>query len=138
MKFDVTHMYFLLCMTVALYDGKSCNYHGFTALCWDMPAFSVSWSYTQTVGLLEPGIGPSQGRYLYTGQHKENKRTETSMPQVEFEPTIPVFEWAKTVHALVRAATVIGKTCNYQVYKLVKTLKSTWISNDETAYHVVS
>jgi hypothetical protein len=30
------------------------------------------------------------------------------MPQVIFEPTIPVFEWAKTVDALDRAATVIG------------------------------
>jgi hypothetical protein len=38
----------------------------------------------------------------------QNKRTQTSMPQVEFEPTIPVFERAKTVHALDRAATVIG------------------------------
>jgi hypothetical protein len=27
---------------------------------------------------------------------------------VEFEPTIPVFEWAKTVYALDRVATVIG------------------------------
>jgi hypothetical protein len=30
------------------------------------------------------------------------------MPGVEFEPTIPAFELAKTVHALDRAATVIG------------------------------
>jgi hypothetical protein len=30
------------------------------------------------------------------------------MPRVGFEPTIPVFEWAKAVHALDRAATVIG------------------------------
>jgi hypothetical protein len=30
------------------------------------------------------------------------------MPQVEFEPTIPAFERAKTVHALDGAATVIG------------------------------
>jgi hypothetical protein len=30
------------------------------------------------------------------------------MPQVGFEPTIPVFERAKMVHALHRAATVIG------------------------------
>jgi hypothetical protein len=30
------------------------------------------------------------------------------MLQVKFEPTIPVFEWAKTVHALDHAATVIG------------------------------
>jgi hypothetical protein len=30
------------------------------------------------------------------------------MPRVGFEPTIPVFERTKTVHALKRAATVIG------------------------------
>jgi hypothetical protein len=30
------------------------------------------------------------------------------MPEVGFELTISVFEWAKTVHALGRAATVIG------------------------------
>jgi hypothetical protein len=38
----------------------------------------------------------------------QNKRIQTSMPQVEFEPTIPVFERAKAVQALHRAATVIG------------------------------
>jgi hypothetical protein len=31
------------------------------------------------------------------------------MTQVEFEPTIPVFKRAKTVHALDRAATGIGE-----------------------------
>jgi hypothetical protein len=35
---------------------------------------------------------------------------QTSMPGVGFEPTIPVFEQVKTVHALERAATVIGAT----------------------------
>jgi hypothetical protein len=30
------------------------------------------------------------------------------MAQVEFEPTIPVFERAETVHALERAANVVG------------------------------
>jgi hypothetical protein len=38
----------------------------------------------------------------------QNKLTQTSMPQVGFEPTSPVLERAKTVHALDRAATVIG------------------------------
>jgi hypothetical protein len=38
----------------------------------------------------------------------QHKLTQTSMPQAEFEPTVPVFERAKTVHALDRAATVIG------------------------------
>jgi hypothetical protein len=37
----------------------------------------------------------------------QNNRTQTSMPQVGFEPTIPVFEWAKIVHVLDLAATVI-------------------------------
>jgi hypothetical protein len=41
----------------------------------------------------------------------QNKPIETSMSRVEFEPTIPAFERAKTVHALDRAATVIG---NYE------------------------
>jgi hypothetical protein len=44
----------------------------------------------------------------YTRQLKQNKIIETSMPRVEFEPTIQVFERAKTFYALDRAATVIG------------------------------
>jgi hypothetical protein len=43
----------------------------------------------------------------HTGQQK-HKHTQTLMPQVEFEPTIPVFERAKTVHVLEWVATVIG------------------------------
>jgi hypothetical protein len=38
----------------------------------------------------------------------QNKRTQTYMPQVGLKPMIPVFERPKTVHALGRAATVIG------------------------------
>jgi hypothetical protein len=38
----------------------------------------------------------------------QNKRTQTSMPRVGFESTIPVFERAKAVHALDLAAIVIG------------------------------
>jgi hypothetical protein len=43
----------------------------------------------------------------------QNKRTQTSMRQLGFEPTIPVFGRAKTVHALDRAATVneINEIC---------------------------
>jgi hypothetical protein len=40
----------------------------------------------------------------------QNKRRYTSMPSVGLEPTIPVFERAKTFHDLDRAATVIGST----------------------------
>jgi hypothetical protein len=38
----------------------------------------------------------------------QNKSMQTSMLQVGFESTIPIFERAKTVHALRRATTVIG------------------------------
>jgi hypothetical protein len=38
----------------------------------------------------------------------QNKRTQTSMAVVRFEPTIPLFERAKTVHALNCAVTEIG------------------------------
>jgi hypothetical protein len=37
------------------------------------------------------------------------------MPWVEFEPTIPVFEQANTVHALDRAATEIGYVVDVRV-----------------------
>jgi hypothetical protein len=44
----------------------------------------------------------------------QNKRTQTSMPRVVFEPTIPVFERAKIVHALDRATTVIGRISTHE------------------------
>jgi hypothetical protein len=43
----------------------------------------------------------------------KNKRTQTSIPWVGFEPTFPVFERAKTVRTLDRAATVIGRRWTY-------------------------
>jgi hypothetical protein len=65
--------------------------------------------FTRSVGLLGRGISPSKCRCLHikTTQTR-NKRTRRSMPQVGFELKIPVFGRAKTVHALVRAATLIG------------------------------
>jgi hypothetical protein len=63
-----------------------------------------SFLFLYTVGrLLGRWISPSQGRYLLTEQHKHRTNAHTSMPRVGFEPTIPVFERAKTVHALDRA-----------------------------------
>jgi hypothetical protein len=48
----------------------------------------------------------SQGRYPHRATQTEKKRGHTSMPRVGFKPTIPVFERAKTFHALDRTATV--------------------------------
>jgi hypothetical protein len=80
--------------------------------CGPCPLFFVSLLvYTQSIGLLRREISPSQGRYLHAGQHKHNPRTQTSMHRLGFEPTIPVFEQGKTVHALDSAATVIDWLC---------------------------
>jgi hypothetical protein len=49
----------------------------------------------------------------------QNKSTQTFVPQVGFEPTVPVFELAKTVDILNRAATVIGETIIYVTIMLL-------------------
>jgi hypothetical protein len=68
--------------------------------------------YTQLVGLL----GRVIARPLPTHRRTQiqNKRSQTSVPRVGFEPTIPVFKRAKTVHELHRAATVIGARAFYR------------------------
>jgi hypothetical protein len=53
----------------------------------------------------------------YTGQHKHRINADISMPWVEFEPMIPVFERAKTVLALDGGATVIGININIREHK---------------------
>jgi hypothetical protein len=61
--------------------------------------------FRQPAGLHGRGISPSQCCYQTQTQ---NKRGQTAIPRVGFETTTLVFERAKTVHALDRAATVIG------------------------------
>jgi hypothetical protein len=43
------------------------------------------------------------------------------MPQIGFELTVPVFERPKIVHALGRAATVIGLTTSVEVLNIPDT-----------------
>jgi hypothetical protein len=77
--------------------------------------------YTQSVGLLGGGISPVARplpTHRTTQTQNEHTHTQTSMSSVAFEPTIPVFERAKTVNVLDRAATMIGTqlksaTANY-------------------------
>jgi hypothetical protein len=102
--FDISFRIWFIVTGYVWYSLPLC---GPTAL-WTLAAFSVSESYTQLVVLPGQGISPSQGCYLHTGQHKQNKHTQTSMPQLGFELTTPVIERAKMVHALGRMATVIG------------------------------
>jgi hypothetical protein len=78
-----------------------------------------------SIMILQPFVGPlllfqflnlyTVGNIPWTGDQPvarplptQNKRTHTTMPSVRFEPTISVFEQAKTVHTSDRADTVIG------------------------------
>jgi hypothetical protein len=76
-----------------------------TVLCCVLAAFSASWAPTQS--LLGWGISPSQGHYIHTGQHRHRINARRH-PYLKWNsnPRSPVFERAKTVHALDRAATV--------------------------------
>jgi hypothetical protein len=71
---------------------------------------SLSVSYRQSGGLLGRGISSSLGRYLHAEQHKHGINAHRH-PCFKWdsnpEPTIPVFEREKTVHALYRASIVI-------------------------------
>jgi hypothetical protein len=72
--------------------------------------------------LLQPFVGPWPRFSPWTGDQPvarplptrrtaqtQNKCTKASIPQAGFELTIPVFEVAKSVNTLDRAATVIGE-----------------------------
>jgi hypothetical protein len=72
-----------------------------------------SWSLFQFLNPYTVGRTPWMGdqtvaRPLHTHRttQTKSKYTPTNMSRVGFEPTIPVFKRAKTVHTLDRAATV--------------------------------
>jgi hypothetical protein len=76
--------------------------------------------------------------------YTQNNRTQTSMPRVGFEPTIPAFEWAKTVHVLDRAATVFGIAHRRvqhlelpRIYTQLKTSTAIGISVSSFLNHVI-
>jgi hypothetical protein len=52
------------------------------------------------------------------------------MPQVGFEPTIPVFERAKTVHSLDCAAAVIGIKCLFILHFYIQEIGKFYISKE--------
>lgn len=82
------------------------------------PAASFSFLILNTVGRT-PSMGDQPvTRLLTTQENTQNKYRQTSMPlKGELQPMIPVFERAKTSHALDRMATVIGFYMT-KIYKL--------------------
>jgi hypothetical protein len=82
--------------------------------------FVGPWPLFQFLNFYTVGRTPWTGDQTFTRPlptHRtartQNKLTQTSMPRMGFESTIPTFERAKTVHALDRAATVTGKPDHY-------------------------
>jgi hypothetical protein len=76
-----------------------------------MTATQIYEVYVTLVSLRTPWTGNNPvARSLPTHRttREQNKRTQASMHRVGFEPTIPVFERAKTIHALDSAASMIG------------------------------
>jgi hypothetical protein len=55
------------------------------------------------------GISSPQDRYLHRITQTQDKRRQIFMPRMGFEPSSPMLERAKTVHASDREANVIGK-----------------------------
>jgi hypothetical protein len=72
-----------------------------------------SESCRQLAGLLGWVTGLSQGRYLHRTTQTQNKCRQTSMSRVGFEPTLPLFQFAKEFHAFDTWATMIGVIRNY-------------------------
>jgi hypothetical protein len=79
---------------------------------WNSPFQFGLLDLRHSVGLLGWVISSSQGLYLNTNTEKRTHihKHQTSMPWVEFEPTIAASERAKTVYALDRPATVTSAT----------------------------
>lgn len=98
-------VYLYLCVCLSVYMSVRPPIQNFTVVCWNLAVFSLSWSLAQSVGLV--GLGSARRKVVPWA--KQNKRTQTPMPQLRFESMTSVFEWAKPVYALDRQATSIGK-----------------------------
>jgi hypothetical protein len=98
------------------YNGVSLSIYASTVFSLDLGRF-FSFLIVYTVGRTPWKGDQPVARPLPTHRitQTQNKRTQTSMRRVGFEPTIPAFERAKTVTALDCAATVTGQWCLVKV-----------------------
>jgi hypothetical protein len=83
------------------------SFIGSTALSWTLaPPQFPNHRVGRTLWTSDQPVARPLPTHRTTQTH--NKCTQTSMPWVAFEPTVPAFERAKTVHTLDRASTVMG------------------------------
>jgi hypothetical protein len=77
------------------------------------------------VGLLGRGISPVT-RPLLTEHSMNTNEMRIFVPRVGLEPKIPMFQWAKTFHALDHVAHAIGRWLVYIVY--IEYVKKNYVS----------
>jgi hypothetical protein len=73
---------------------------------WSLFTFLIFYTVGRTPWMEDQPVARPLPKHRMT--QTQNKRTQTSMPLMGFEHTIPVFDRAKGVHALDRAATIMG------------------------------
>jgi hypothetical protein len=89
-------------------DKTSSTSHICPLACFPSESIWTYGSYRPLVGLLGWVINPvTRPLSRQDNTHTHRRNAETSMPRVEFEPTILVSEWVKTFHALDCMAAVI-------------------------------
>jgi hypothetical protein len=75
---------------------------------WPLFQFLILYTVGRTPWAgIEPVVRPLP---THRKTQTQNERTQTFIPGAGFEPTIPEFKRAKTVHALDRGDTVTGST----------------------------
>jgi hypothetical protein len=100
--------------------------------------FVGPWPLFRFLILYTVGRTPWTRDQLVARPLPKRRTTQTQIPWVGFEPTTPVFERVKTVHASDRAATVIGMWMKYTEQKfrsfvstlLPKHISLRWIFSD--------
>jgi hypothetical protein len=84
-------IYLSICLSIYV------SIYGSTSFCWPLSSFSGSWSFTQWIRFFWTGNQPvARPLPTHGTTQTRNKRTQSSVPQGGFKPTIPVFEQAKT------------------------------------------
>jgi hypothetical protein len=100
--------------------------------CWTLAGFSsflILYTLDRTPSTGDQPVTRPLPTYRTT--QTQNKRIQTSMPWVGFEPTIPVFERTKTVHESDRSATAIG--CTSVIHELITGLN--WLEGLADSTH---
>jgi hypothetical protein len=118
------HMYLSVYLSVCLSTHPSIHPWLYSPLL-GLGRFFSFLMYTQSVGLLGRGSHVARPLSTHRTTQIQNKRSQTSMSWVGFEPTIPAFELAKTVHALDCADTVICRFTSVFLNVFVSVFRNT-------------